>query len=215
MKGAIANCIPMARLEDFMTETDFMRQLEDRFTHLSAGNRILHNAEQKWLIQCVECEECGAMESDSLDVQLEHCKRCNKVICEECFAANCSAGAELRSTRMDFVATDPNPFTWVHRNYFLNSELPSLFLQQRNLCTPNRSIEDDSDSWSSGMSAEDVSSSGMSAEDDSRSGMSAEDGSQGDADTQELRTEVILGTFRRFPTDWTATPEMQARWYRS
>ena len=59
------------------------------------------------------------------------------------------------------------------------------------------------------MSAEDVSSSGMSAEDDSRSGMSAEDGSQGDADTQELRTEVILGTFRRFPTDWTATPEMQ------
>ena len=195
--------------------TDFMTPLF--FTHpaLSADNRIIHNAKQKWLIQCVECEECGAMESDSLDVQLEHCKRCNKVICEECFAMNCSAGAELRRTRMDFVATNPNPFTWVHRNYFLNSELPSLFLQQRELCTPMRSIEDDSDSWSSGMSAEDVSSSEMSAEDDSRSGsMSAEDGSQGDADTQELRTEVILGTFRRFPTDWTATPEMRARWWR-
>ena len=82
--------------------------------------------------------------------------------------------------------TNPNPFTWEHRKYFLKSELPSLFLQQRNLCTSNRFIEDDSDSWSSGMSAE--------------------DGSQGDADTQELRTEVILGTFRRFPTDWTATP---------
>ena len=190
--------------------TDFMTQLEDRFTHpaLSAENRILHSAQQKWPIQC---EECGAMPSAILDVQLEHCKRCNKVICEECFAMNCSAGAELRRTRMD--PTNPNPFTWVHRNYFLNSELPSLFLQQRNLCTPNRFIEDDSDSWSSGMSAEDVSSSGMSAEDDSRSGMSAEDGSQGDADTQELRTEVILGTFRRFPTGWTATPEMQARWW--
>ena len=192
--------------------TDFMTQLEDRFTHpaLSAENRIRHKAQQTWPIHC---EECGAMESDILDVQLEHCKRCNKVICEECFATNCSAGAELRRTRMDFVATNPNPFTWVHRNYFLNSELPSLFLQQRNLCTPNRFIEDDSDSWSSGMSAEDVSSSGMSAEDDSRSGTSAEDGSQADADTQELRTEVILGTFRRFPTDWTATPEMQARWW--
>ena len=111
--------------------------------------------------------------------------------------------------------TNPNPFTWVHRNYFLNSELPTLFLQQRKRCTPMRSIEDDSDSWSSGMSAEDVSSSGMSAEDDSRSGsMSAEDVSQGDADTQELPAEVIRREFRRFPTDWTATPEMQARWWR-
>ena len=193
--------------------TDFMTQLEDRFTHpaLSAENRILHNAQPKWPIQC---EECGAMESDSLDVQLEHCKRCNKVICEECFATNCSAGAELRRTRMD--PTNPNPLTWEHRKYFLKSELPSLFLQQRNLCTSNRFIEDDSDSWSSGMSAEDVSSSGMSAEDDSPSGsMSAEDGSQGDADTQELRTEVILGTFRRFPTEWTVTAEMRAGWYRS
>ena len=101
--------------------------------------------------------------------------------------------------------TNPNPFTWEHRKYFLKCELPSLFLQQRNLCTPNRFIED-----GRGMSAEDRSRSDMSAEDDSRSGMSAEDGSQGDADTQELRTG-----WDRFSTEWTVTAEMRAGWYRS
>ena len=100
--------------------------------------------------------------------------------------------------------TNPNPFTWEHRKYFLKCELPSLFLQQRNLCTPNRFIED-----GRGMSAEDRSRSDMSAEDDSRSGMSAEDGSQGDADTQELRTEVILGT------GWTVSADMREGWIRS
>ena len=70
--------------------------------------------------------------------------------------------------------TNPNSFTWVHRNYFLKSELPTLFAQQRNLFTPTRFIADDSDSWSSRISAE--------------------DGTQADADTQELRKEVILGT---------------------
>ena len=193
VKGTIANCIAMARFVCC-----------NRFTHpaLSAENRILHSAQQKWPIQC---EEGGAMESDSLDVQLEHCKRCNKVICEECFAMNCSAGPELRGPPLH--PTNPNSFTWVHRNYFLKSELPTLFAQQRNLFTPTRFIEDDSDSWSSGMSAEDGSRSGPSAEDDSRSGMSAEDGSQADADTQELRTEVILGTESH--DRWTVSADVQ------
>ena len=151
--------------------TDSMTQVEDRFNHpaLSVENRIIHAAQQVWPIQC---EECGAMPSAILDVQLEHCKRCNTVICEECFAMNCSAGPELRGPPLH--PTNPNSFTWVHRNYFLKSELPTLFAQQRNLFTPTRFIEDDSDSWSSSISAE--------------------DGTQADADTQELRTEVILGT---------------------
>ena len=44
------------------------------------------------------------------------------------------------------------------------------------LVTGRRDIEDSSDSWSSSVSAQ--------------------DGSQGDADTQELRTEVIIRTLR-------------------
>ena len=162
----------------------------------------MHTALHVWPMMC---EECCAAPRFFLNIQLEHCKRCNLVICGDCFAKNCSAGLE-RDPRVPYIHGWQyyglrKRFTSAHRRHYLDKEVPSLLPQigrprpvqpgghivNTLLVTGRRDIEDSSDSWSSSVSAQ--------------------DGSQGDADTQELRTEVIIRTLRDELENLSGGPE--------